>query len=355
MSATTAAALPGVGYLFQWPLFFAVALLGLLLLREKIPIPAGIFTAAAAVLCAPAILLGADTFSLGAEALTLSFAWAFVPLIALLLAISWPFFDLLLDRGGKLIPLLAAAGFAVLVAGGTLTSGFSASRPLPETIAYGLDADRDRAFWITCPDQPLAWSAQFFAHNSSVGPLPDFSPLTEGCFNQSAGFRHAPAPAVPLPAPLLILRSEVSSPGGRDLTLLLRSPRGASEATLYIERLPGMGDISIDGKRIVEVPIEKMKPLYRMIMRQLDYRRWFMIDFSALPADGVTVLMSAVPDRTPIVKVVDVSDFLPDEALRGFTSRPASSMPGQALLLPNGTMVAKEYRFPPSPGRRAGP
>jgi hypothetical protein len=340
--------LPGASYIFQWPLFFAAVLLTVNLVQKKLRLPRLVMVGISLLLCIPALFITVDTFTAAFVGLTIHFAWALCGLLALFIGILWPVLDLISAAGRRLLPVLAAAAFVFFLTAGSLTAGFDAAHPCPETVAYGFDADKNRASWFTCAGNTGTWSRQFFKADAASAPLPAFFPMLKGClFNGSSGFFQASAPVLGINAPELVLLSDMKNAqqNERDIRLLFRSKRAAPQAVLYIQRQKALKNVSIAGKKIVDVPLEKLKLMYRLLSNKFDYKNWIVIRCAALPGEGAEVSLTCSLDEPLLLKAVDITFGLPDLTALGYAERPPESMPGYDILVKDGIIAVKEYKF----------
>jgi hypothetical protein len=337
---------PRSSFLFQWPLFFAILILGSLLFGKRVNLPWTLKQAGVVLLCVPAVFLAVDIFNLTFEGLTLSLAFIPVIFISLFYALLRPLGGLPAGKGKIVLPAAAGAvGLAALVIGLASVS-FNTAQPRPETMTYALDADRHQASWIACDSPPSRWSGEFFKADASLSPLPEFFPMVRGCLFQPSGFRHTPAPALPLDAPLLSLVSDRRlSSDGREIVLRFRSPRLARRAALIFKRESGAAEIVVDGNKLQPNPAEGLRIAYRLILDQFDYKNWTVVMYTALPAEGIEVRITSAGSGPVTIRAIDLSDDPPDPERTGYRNRPPESMPAQNRLLPSGVLVEKAYRF----------
>ena len=148
--------MPGLSYLFSWPLLFA--LLGLVWLFHY---PGGsawppalclALSAVAGLLLIPPVIYQFNTFAGRMESLA-GIPLAALPLffLVLLLGLLWPQLAFISPRRWPLA-LAGLAIFVVCAVYASLNSGFDANHPKPNTVVYWQDADTGSASWITVDD-----------------------------------------------------------------------------------------------------------------------------------------------------------------------------------------------------------
>jgi hypothetical protein len=167
------------------------------------------------------------------------------------------------------------------------TSGFSASQPRPNVLAYGLDADTTQAYWITLDPHLDEWTGQFLAGGTphaldEVVGAPDPIPALI-----------APAPAVALPPPSLTVESRAHVGDVRTLRLRLASARQAGRLHLW----PG------PGTQIVAANVGDAPPV------SVDGGE---VLFSGVPTEGIHLTVQVRASGPAHFTVLDRSTGLPD-------------------------------------------
>ncbi len=234
----TGAAVPALSYVFVWPAIAGTALLAWQVLR---PDPASRPWPAAGALALVAVIVasvGVPLVYLLASAASVSlpmFAAVIAVFIALLASVLVPHFRYLSGRHGWVTPSALVAVAVACVAGLQLTAGYGADRPRPNYIQYTLDADTGQATWMAAGTDTDRWTEQFFP-DGYTSTRQAFSPGYY--FDQDFDVIEAPAPAVDLDRPQLIVLGDTTVDGVRTLDLQITSPRGAPMAHLDLT-LPG--------------------------------------------------------------------------------------------------------------------
>jgi hypothetical protein len=215
--------MPGASYLLAWPLLGAVVGIAAWIRAEAedAPVNPGL----AAVLGAaaiPAAILLAPTTRMLFIGLTSSAAHVIVILPALGFALLSLQLDALRLGQRRPLPLLALAAGILVLGAGSISAGFNARHPRPNSLCYLLDADTDTSSWVTADHQLDEWTSQVFS-GAATEPA-------EGRFR----FQTA-APKLALPAPELEVIGDRSSDGARTLQMRISSPRRAPILRLRIE------------------------------------------------------------------------------------------------------------------------
>jgi hypothetical protein len=193
---------------------------------------------------------------------------------------------------------LALIGIALLAVG-VANSGFNAAQPRPDTLAYGLDADRGQAYWLSVDPQLDEWTGQFLPGGTrhtldeligAAEPMPMLA---------------AAAPAVALPPPSLAVEGQDLTDDLRTLRLRLASGRQAQRLHL----------LAGPGTRIVAANLGDAAPV------AIDGNE---VLISGVPADGVALSVRVRANGPAQFTLLDRSAGLPN--VPGLAPRPATVM-----------------------------
>lgn len=308
---------PGASFVFTWPLLLALLGLG-----------ASFFLAgtrrdsrASYLRVAPLLLSGAAAIALLAPLvylLHLDLSVGKAPLTALPIVLTAGLLvgPVALAGGGDArVPALAPVGLALAAAAlflaGSLLSGFDAEHPRPDDILYALDADTGEATWATYTEDTDAYTSRFIGPDAEKGPLEDFLPLGGPALVDEA-------PPLPLAAPAVEVLDDTTGDNARTLRLRVSSPRGTEELLLWLESdEPGNPDTPVLSAVVDGQPVEKAE--------EPGWGRW-ALDLYAPPQDGVELTLELRPEAPVRLRVVGLSDGLPD--VPGVdASRPPDTMP----------------------------
>lgn len=302
---------PGASFVFTWPLIFALLGLGASFL----------ITGASYLRVAPLLLSGAAAIALLAPLvyllhLDLSVGKAPLTAVPIVLTAGLLVGPVALAGGGdSRVPAWAPVGLA-LAAGafflaGSLLSGFDADHPRPDDILYTLDADTGEAAWATYKEGTDAYTSRFIGPDAGEDSVEDFLPLGGPALVDEA-------PSLPLAAPAVEVLDDTTNGNVRTLRLRVSSPRGAEELLLWLQS-DNLDDTDtpvlsamVDGE-----PVEKAE--------EPGWGRWGL-DLFAPPEDGVELTLDLKPEAPVRLRVVGLSDGLPDVSGVDET-RPPDTMP----------------------------
>jgi hypothetical protein len=246
LTVATGVSFPPASYLFIWPLLFSLVGLGIFFaLGDQATNPW--FPFAALTLGAiPAVFLFVYAIY-GVTATNGLFLTSAVPVFALvivlLLGLLIPHLDLIAKPNRWVLPGAAAAlGLGLLLAG-SLTAGFDARHPRPNSILYALNADTGQAIWQSGDEEPDAWTAQFLGADARKGSVADY--LGE------AGELHSEAPTVELATPSIELLDDGTRGGVRTLRMRVTAPPKAN--VVVVETDAQVVGAAVNGEHLPEV------------------------------------------------------------------------------------------------------
>jgi len=299
------AIMPGASYLLVWPMFFSLLGLAAFLLSgaesNAVPVWAAVLLAASAlpgILLVAGVLVGFHAcltviFSPLLALICMGFLCTILPLVALA-GMPWP----------RLLPAALLCMAAILLVIGATAFPFSAERPMLNCVAYGLDAESGRAWWISSDKAPDEWTRQFFPENSGRASITEFYPR--------AGDRYLkqPAPTAPLSPPVVSVINDITDGDTRRLRLRVYSPRQAPVLELY----------AAPETRVLSAALNSV-PLQPVIDDD-----WFLC-FNTFPHEGVELLFD-LPVGAPFsLTALDLSYGLPEFPDHPFSPRPPHMIP----------------------------
>ena len=251
LTAATSVLFPPASYEFTWPLIFSLLGLGLLFALEDRPASSWHSFAALTLSAIPAVFLAASGvygLTLTRELLLPNVAPMFALAIVLMMGLLVPHLDLVARPNRWVLPgTTAALGLGFLLFG-SLTAGFDALHPRPDSILYALNADTRHAIWESGDETPDAWTSQFLGADATKGPVDDY-------LGDPDPQLHSKAPAVELPVPNVALLGDDTRDGVRTLRISVSAPPKAN--LIIVEADAQVVGAKIGGKRIPEEPLIK--------------------------------------------------------------------------------------------------
>jgi hypothetical protein len=306
--------LVGGSYVLQWPLVFAIAgmFIALRFAERARAFSQFLFVIPALLILVPLayMFFVALTFTysgLGAAAFLLTVAVTMAP----------PLFDRLAGRL-KVSLILFFVLSASLVAGGIRLSVRSAAHPRADTLVYSVNADANRAKWISYDRAPDAWTSRILGSNSRNQSEPSYTAGVE------RPVLSKDAPLVPLSAPFVAMTQNSVLDGIQTISLQITSTRGART---IVVRLPGDLKLTSAGWNgdVQPVPDNSQTGL-----------PWTFRFYNA-PPEGVTLELRFPAQNGTHAWVADSTPGLPPVA--PLSARPADTTPGYGS---DATLVVKQ-------------
>lgn len=298
---------PGAAFRLALPALFAAAgIVAAVALAPRTRAWAAI--AAGVVGMIPVAVILVSTGSLLADAFGLAMAGAPAIVFALAGVALAPIVELWLPepdtprrRFGWAAPALAAALAVVVCATGLSATGFDKEQPRPTYLAYMLDADAGRAYWVTRDADTSPWTSSFASGTSEPERVPPG--------DREATEHWGKAPKVGLPSPTAEVNRE-----GEKWRVHVESRRGANNLTL---QTPG---------NLTEVTAEMpgAKPVTKKSVVTDSEPGSTSISFLDPPDDGVDLTLTFDGKIDPKLTVFDQSDGLDD--IPGYRDRPSDEM-----------------------------
>jgi hypothetical protein len=245
LTVATTVFFPPASYLCTWPLLFSLLGLGaLFVLGDRAASPWFPFAA-----LVPGAVLAVFLFVYGVYGVTAtrglllsSAVPVFALTVVLMMGLLIPHLDLMARPNEWVLPGAAAAlGLGLLLAG-SLTAGFDARHPRPNSILYALNADTKQAIWQSGDEAPDAWTAQFLGTDAERGSVADY-------LGSEVALR-SEAPTVGLATPSIEVLEDGTSDRVRTLRVRVTAPPRAN--LVVVEADAQIVGVVVDGERLPE-------------------------------------------------------------------------------------------------------
>jgi len=254
---------PGVGYLFTWPLLFAAGAALLTRGRDVANWAAAIVT----LLILVGFIYGVSVVMLGVAGTGAIALCMVASLVTLLLA---PQLELIAGDARWSAALWLAGAGVVCVVIAALTVHPSADHPLRSALVYAENADSGDAWFGTLGSSTNAWT------RDAIG-MPGLSPAWTARLSENAGrFTGRKVQRVPLGAPNATLVRDTLIDGARRVVLRVSAPAGTTGLVMRARGAKVLGS-SIDG-RVVDTT------RYRHRARDWVMQYWAVPDTGAIVA-----------------------------------------------------------------------
>ncbi|HEX3344832.1 MAG TPA: M20/M25/M40 family metallo-hydrolase, partial [Polyangiaceae bacterium] len=219
LAAATAVALPGVSFLFVWPLMAAAAAW---CLRVAVPSLDGEHPAAIAahlVAAMAAIILLVPVALQVGVAFGPSVAPALAAVGALAATAAVPAMKCFGSPRRWIVPTLLTGGAVAGIFVPCSVPAYDASSPRPDSLLYVEDADHGTASWVSFDDAPDAWTSRVLS-GAKKEAMPSLFPRSKRALLQAG------APVVPLDPPRIGVLADTRVGATRSLRLRVMLPPG---------------------------------------------------------------------------------------------------------------------------------
>ena len=341
---------PGVSYLFTWPLLFSLVAFGIVFaLSTPNSLPAK-YLPVFAIATVPAIALLVPIIYLLSLGLSLSLFRAVLILIVLVLALMLPMIEFVARANKWVVPAIALVVGIIFVVQGHRTTHYTKNHPKPTDVFYAVNADNNTAVWASANPRD-EWTSQFFPEGAENSPIPDYVSFPRG-------FLHSSAPAVDLAPPVISPVSDLTENGVRRISINIRSQRQVPIISFSIESDTEITGAKINGKHTamssgpsmpqMQAPGPSFGPMGQGgQMGQMQRPRWGF-SYYAPPEQGIDLVLETKSHEPIRARVVEQSYGLPEELVKSFTPRPDYMMPAPYpySLHSDSTLLNKRFDLP---------
>ncbi len=318
--------LPGGSYLFTWPLLIVSLGLWLSFRRSQVDQNTAWGTIGLTVATVPGLILLTPIIGLIFIALTLASPFVGVSLIVLLSGLFVPGLLAL----GRILPRigflgLMGIGFGLALVGG-LNADFDAQHPIPTSLAYGLDYDTQRAWWMSSDHAVNDWTATLLSHQPESASNTDFYPYSQ------RGILRKPAPLLEFAAPTAEVVEDRTTASMRQVRLRIRSPRQAQTIAIYLAQPTTVLSASLNQQAF---DLHDNTSLDRA-------GRW-ALEYWGAGSEGFELTLGIAPEQTLELILIDQNYRLPDGEQLNLPDQYMSNPYGSGI--PHMTFVRVSRRF----------
>src|ERR671921_1407544 len=226
-----------------------------------------------------------------------------------------------------LVPVAAAMVGLVLITAGLRIDTFDDEHPRQTRLVYALDANRERAWWLSADPQPAPWTDRYVDTEriEEDDQFPDSPSLS-----LSSRYYSGPASVARIEPPDVTVRRSERNGETRELRLRI-NPAEASRLALYADtRSHTVTAATVDGINVEEAPGQR---------EDTDPTKWGFV-FHGRPPEGIEVTLEVRGEGQLPLRVIGYRDGLPQ--VPELTPLPDElTWSGTSSNL---TMIAKSYR-----------
>jgi len=304
LAVATAVVLPGVSFLFVWPLMAAGAAWCLRVAVRSLDgeHPAAIAAHLVAAMTA-IVLLVPVALQLGV-AFGPSVAPALAGLGALAATAAVPAMKSFGSPRRWIVPVLLIGGALAGVVVPCVVPAYDAASPRPDSLLYVLDADSGTASWVSFDDAADAWTGRALS-GAKRQAMPALLPRSKSELLQ------AETTPVSIDPPRIGVLADTRSGLTRSLRLRVMVPAGTEIVELEVPPEAHVTDASVQGKRFGTEADDG----------------WLDVAFFGPPASGIELGLETASTGTVALRIIAHSRGLPVDLAAAFGPRPPDRMP----------------------------
>jgi len=216
----------------------------------------------------------------------------------------------------------------MIIAGG-LTTGFDEQHRKANNIFYVSNADSGKAVWASFDRAPDEWTSQFLTGDVKKIMKTELFPWMMQETLQS------PAPVAPLAGPLLKVEGEATQNGVRSVRVRISLHRQSRTVYICAEPETEVLGALVNGRRVAATGA----------LTPSQTRNPWRLRYSALPKEGLELIIETKPSQPLRLRLIDVSYALPEIPGVAFKRRPEYLMPAPSYDFSDTTVVAKSFAF----------
>lgn len=323
----TTFALPAGTFLFAWPLLFSLVGLACALAAGEDFAPGWKGAAVAAFCAAPVVALVAPLIYMLFMLLGLGLPQLLLVLAVLLAGLLVPVTGSAGAARWWLVPMFALIVGAGLILAGAFTAGYDAHRRKTDSAFYFMNADTNRARWVSADASADEWTSQFFREGARRESVSAIFPWV------SQAALQAEAPAIDAPPPGLEVLEDRSEGGVRAVRVRLTSPRGAPLLMVYADAETEVLSASVNGRPVAGGNTDARGGAGKFLR----------LSYAAPPAEGLELSLEVNASRPLKLVVQDISYELPQVHGFDIRPRPAHLMPSPSIRASDTTIISKSF------------
>ncbi len=243
-------------------------------------------------------------------------------MLTMLLIILYPQLHYILPLQNWIVPVGATAAGLIIYGLALSGSGPAAERPWMNAIIYSYNAETREALWINPLPGDDEWTEQFVAKEAKW-MLPDY--FDKFYFGEFRADVAPPLPAEFSPPHIEVLDETQTDSGSRELRLLITSPRRAPSVNLHVDSPAGIKSAVWDG---VGLNPEMLQGL----------------SFFALPPEGAELFLRLNGEDPVEITMFDLSHELPKSITENYQQRPSHYIPAP-LYYTDATLIFRIFSF----------
>ena len=297
---------PGVSYLFAWPLLFSIIPVGFFFMQKKKTPGSGADQIFLLIFALPVLLWFPELNKMFSLAMGLPAMAVSMLIPGLMFTLLIPHIDIITRRKAWLVPVLAGSLGVFLLVIGSTGLDYDERHRKANNIIYAANGDTGQSYWVSLDGEADEWTSRFLTETPAYRQITDFYPIMQGDYPvhpaKEAGVAH----------PVATLLHDSIAGSERILRLHLASPRNAGRMLIFINA--DGGDLHI-----------RLNEGEKHQLHSHDHSGWFFMPYFAFPEKGIELTMHIDRDISPGLLLTDITQGLPQYI--DYDARPEYMMP----------------------------
>lgn len=316
--------LPGISYLFIWPLLFSLTAALVFIFWDK---PSWIVRLI--ILCVsglPILILWPNIL----KTLYISIGFGLVGLLIfikiIVLGLLLPQLRVISHWDQRILPILSLV--IVVVCFGVIITGnkVSTDNPQMDSLFVHVDLDNDKAYWASIDKQPDEYTEQAFENQYTEANLSDLIPYEDMSIISKTIDQDTAAGVIIDPITVNVVNEKLNE-DSRELTIKINAEEDVNNIIVFIEPEFLVSDVKLN---------EDVTLVWD--------EHWPVLRYYNLPAEGITLTVPAVIDEPLKIRVLTQKIGLPKVLQQSIKLRPNYLIPAPTAIT-DSTFTMQTYQF----------
>ncbi len=291
--------LPGVSYLFTWPLLFCLIPVGVIFLQKNQDRFSLLQITIFLIFSIPAIYWFSNLTYLFLVAMGLNMAGAAILFTVLCLSLLVPHIEIITRTRPWVIPVIAVFFGIIFFLRGAVSLDYTERYKKSNSIIYAVNGDSGETYWTSLDGTTDEWTRNFLTEKPDKGRMSEFFPF------ESKDYLMRKTEAGVLPHPLITVIHDSTTNNERFLKLHLMSGRGASQLDIIIKTDSEAVRAGINNAGLTDLK---------------EYKEAFPISYINFPVEGIDLNLKLESGSKVEIHLIDVviglPDFLPEKPVQ---------------------------------------
>jgi hypothetical protein len=292
LMVTAGVMMPGVSFLFTWPLMFSLVSVGIYFLRKNHTEYSILQISLFLLFALPALLWLSNLTYLFLIAMGLKMAGGAILFTVLCLSLLIIHIEIITRTKPWLVPLISFSAGLFLLLYGSVNLEYSKRYKEQNTLILATNGNTNETFFTSLNDKTDEWTVDYLSEHPDTSKLKDFFPLWEKDFIKNTVVMGN------MPLPHLIIIKDSIIDNQRLVKFHINSIRNADNLFVYIKS--NSDSIKV---RINESEMKELKPV--------DKTEWFLIRYYAFPEEGIDMELKLLEKQNIEISLTDFIYSLP--------------------------------------------